>query len=62
MSDSDRDVAFPVREFCTSRRVEFADTDMGGIVHFLAFFSSSWKPPSTSFCGHPGRRGPHDPR
>jgi len=38
MSDSDRDVAFPVREFCTSRRIEFADTDMGGIVHFSRFF------------------------
>ena len=28
----------PVRELRTSRKVEFADTDMGGIVHFARFF------------------------
>jgi 4-hydroxybenzoyl-CoA thioesterase/acyl-CoA thioester hydrolase len=38
MPDSDRDVEFPVSEIYTSRRVEFADTDMGGIVHFSRFF------------------------
>ncbi len=38
MPDSDRDVVFPVSEIHTSRRVEFADTDMGGIVHFSRFF------------------------
>ena len=29
---------YPLHEFRTSRRVEFADTDMGGIVHFSRFF------------------------
>ena len=29
---------FPMREFRTRRRIEFADTDMGGIVHFSRFF------------------------
>lgn len=28
----------PVCEFRTQRRIEFADTDMGGIVHFARFF------------------------
>ena len=28
----------PMHEFRTSRRIEFADTDMGGIVHFSRFF------------------------
>lgn len=28
----------PIFEFRTQRRVEFADTDMGGIVHFSRFF------------------------
>lgn len=27
-----------MKEFTTSRRVEFADTDMGGIMHFARFF------------------------
>ena len=27
----------PVSEFRTSRRVEFADTDMGGLVHFARY-------------------------
>jgi YbgC/YbaW family acyl-CoA thioester hydrolase len=27
-----------MREFTTRRRIEFADTDMGGIVHFSRFF------------------------
>jgi 4-hydroxybenzoyl-CoA thioesterase/acyl-CoA thioester hydrolase len=27
-----------IHRFCTRRRVEFADTDMGGIVHFSRFF------------------------
>lgn len=31
-------VAYPLHEFRTRRRVEFADTDMGGIVHFSRFF------------------------
>jgi len=35
MSPSD---APPVTEFRTTRRVEFADTDLGGIVHFARFF------------------------
>jgi len=30
--------AFPIHEFRTRRRIEFADTDMGGIVHFSRFF------------------------
>jgi acyl-CoA thioester hydrolase len=30
--------AYPLHELRTSRRVEFADTDMGGIVHFSRFF------------------------
>jgi len=30
--------AAPVSEFRTTRRVEFADTDLGGIVHFARFF------------------------
>jgi 4-hydroxybenzoyl-CoA thioesterase/acyl-CoA thioester hydrolase len=30
--------AAPVTEFHTTRRVEFADTDLGGIVHFARFF------------------------
>lgn len=29
---------FPMHEFRTQRRIEFADTDMGGIVHFSRFF------------------------
>lgn len=28
----------PITEFRTTRRVEFADTDLGGIVHFSRFF------------------------
>jgi 4-hydroxybenzoyl-CoA thioesterase/acyl-CoA thioester hydrolase len=28
----------PIRELRTRRKVEFADTDMGGIVHFARFF------------------------
>lgn len=28
----------PLTEFRTTRRVEFADTDLGGIVHFARFF------------------------
>jgi YbgC/YbaW family acyl-CoA thioester hydrolase len=28
----------PLSSFKTSRRIEFADTDMGGIVHFARFF------------------------
>jgi YbgC/YbaW family acyl-CoA thioester hydrolase len=28
----------PLSSFTTRRRVEFADTDMGGIVHFARFF------------------------
>jgi YbgC/YbaW family acyl-CoA thioester hydrolase len=31
-------IGFPLHEFRTRRRVEFADTDMGGIVHFSRFF------------------------
>jgi acyl-CoA thioester hydrolase len=34
----DEPSAFPIHEFRTQRRVEFADTDMGGIVHFSRFF------------------------
>lgn len=30
--------AAPISEYRTSRRVEFADTDMAGIVHFSRFF------------------------
>lgn len=30
--------AAPITEFRTTRRVEFADTDLGGIVHFSRFF------------------------
>ena len=30
--------ALPISELRTQRRVEFADTDMGGIVHFSRFF------------------------
>lgn len=29
---------FPIHELRTRRRIEFADTDMGGIVHFSRFF------------------------
>ena len=29
---------FPIHEHTTTRRVEFADTDMAGIVHFARFF------------------------
>jgi len=29
---------YPMHEFRTRRRIEFADTDMGGIVHFSRFF------------------------
>ena len=29
---------FPIHEFTTRRRIEFADTDMAGIVHFARFF------------------------
>ena len=28
----------PVREFKTQRKIEFADTDLGGIVHFARYF------------------------
>lgn len=35
MTDSNRT---PLTEFRTTRRVEFADTDLGGIVHFARFF------------------------
>lgn len=28
----------PVREFRTQRKIEFADTDLGGIVHFSRYF------------------------
>ena len=38
MNDTKDAVSFPISEFRTSRRVEFADTDMGGIVHFSRFF------------------------
>jgi acyl-CoA thioester hydrolase len=31
-------IATPISEFRTTRRVEFADTDMAGIVHFARFF------------------------
>lgn len=34
----DRPPDFPLHEIVTSRRVEFADTDMAGIVHFARFF------------------------
>jgi YbgC/YbaW family acyl-CoA thioester hydrolase len=30
--------AFPIHELITRRRVEFADTDMEGIIHFSRFF------------------------
>ncbi len=30
--------SYPLYELRTTRRVEFADTDMGGIVHFSRFF------------------------
>ena len=30
--------SFPICEFRTRRRIEFADTDMGAIVHFSRFF------------------------
>jgi acyl-CoA thioester hydrolase len=30
--------AYPMHELRTQRRIEFADTDMGGIVHFSRFF------------------------
>lgn len=30
--------SFPLQEIRTRRRIEFADTDMGGIVHFSRFF------------------------
>lgn len=33
-----RSDAAPISEFRTTRRVEFADTDLGGIVHFARFF------------------------
>ncbi len=29
---------YPLRELHTVRRIEFADTDMGGLVHFARFF------------------------
>jgi len=29
---------FPVSEYRTTRRIEFADTDLAGIVHFARFF------------------------
>jgi len=29
---------YPMSEYRTRRRIEFADTDMGGIVHFSRFF------------------------
>jgi len=32
------DAPAPATEFRTTRRVEFADTDLGGIVHFARFF------------------------
>lgn len=31
-------ISYPMHEFRTGRRIEFADTDMGGIVHFSRFF------------------------
>ena len=31
-------ISFPLNQLRTERRVEFADTDMGGIVHFSRFF------------------------
>jgi len=34
---SDSPVSEPVTEFRTRRRVEFADTDLGGIVHFARY-------------------------
>ncbi len=30
--------SYPMSRFTTRRRIEFADTDMGGIVHFARFF------------------------
>jgi YbgC/YbaW family acyl-CoA thioester hydrolase len=33
-----KEPTYPMHEFRTHRRVEFADTDMGGIVHFSRFF------------------------
>lgn len=30
--------SFPLSRFQTTRRIEFADTDMGGIAHFSRFF------------------------
>ena len=30
--------SYPIHELRTRRRIEFADTDMGGIVHFSRFF------------------------
>ena len=30
--------SFPIHEYRTLRRIEFADTDMGGMVHFSRFF------------------------
>ncbi len=38
MPETNGDLSFPISEFQTTRRVEFADTDMGGIVHFSRFF------------------------
>ncbi len=33
-----KELEAPVREFKTRRKVEFADTDLGGIVHFSRYF------------------------
>lgn len=30
--------SFPIHQFTTRRRIEFADTDMAGIAHFARFF------------------------
>ena len=38
MSEPAPPTDFPISDFHTTRRVEFADTDMGGIVHFSKFF------------------------
>ena len=36
--DGAKEASLPISELRTRRRVEFADTDMGGIVHFARFF------------------------
>ena len=38
MSTASPQHTFPLSEFETTRTIEFADTDMGGIVHFSRFF------------------------